>query len=129
MNTGSSNRLMYDKCSYQHRLYRSVAPLNYNLAFYKYENCDKCLGPDNRFYTRQSPEIVAVETELKNYTRPLSHCDRFKYSPLCKRSGLCISTFDRHVPVIYAPEICPIVHNNIPKQTHPGFVVPNPNIC
>ena len=127
MNTGSSNRLMYDSCAYEKQLYESTQPLNYNLFFGKFENCNKCRY--KRFYTRQSPEIVAVETELKNYTRPLSHCDRFKYSPLCKRSGLCISTFDRQVPIVLAPEICPIVHNNIPKTLDPGYRLPSANIC
>ena len=69
--------------------------------------------------------LVEVESELRNQTRPLSECDQFKYSPDCKRSGICWSTFDKDVPVILAPEICPIIHNNIPKRTDNGL--PNMN--
>jgi hypothetical protein len=33
------------------------------------------------------------------------------------------------VPRILSPSLCPIVYNNIPRQTSPGYTVPNPNIC
>ena len=125
MFTGSSNRLLYDTCSYQKYLYESTAPLNYNLFFGKHESCNKCRS--GRFWTK--PMLVDIESELRNQTRPLSHCDRFKYNPRCRRSGLCVSTFDRSIPVVPAPEVCPIIYNNIKKQTHPGYVLPNPNPC
>ena len=70
-----------------------------------------------------------LESELKNLTRPLSQCDQFKYSPSCKKSGLCLSTFDKSVPVILAPEVCPIVYNNIPRRLTPGYHLPDPNPC
>jgi hypothetical protein len=101
--------------------------MSYALSLYKHENCGKCMY--DKFYVKYQPEIVDVESELKNITRPLSECDQFKYSPTCKRSGLCLSTFDKTVPVVLAPEVCPIVYNNIPRQTHPGYRLPNPNIC
>ena len=82
-----------------------------------------------QFWTRQDPAIVDVESDLRNITRPLSDCDQFKYSPACKRSGMCISTFDRYAPVVLAPEVCPIVYNNIPRQTNPGYRLPGANIC
>ena len=117
----------YDQCNYQKRIHESVSPLAYQLMFGKYENCNKCLY-DN-FYVRYQPEIVDVESELKNITRPLSECDQFKYSPTCKRSGLCLSTFDKSVPVVLAPEVCPIVYNNIAKWTNTGVRIPSMNIC
>ncbi|QKF93962.1 hypothetical protein QKU48_gp0504 [Fadolivirus algeromassiliense] len=126
-NSGAFNRSMYDTCSYQKDLYESVSPLAYQMYFGKHENCGKCLY-DN-FYVKYQPEIVDVESELRNITRPLSDCDQFKYSPTCKRSGLCISTFDKSAPVVLAPEVCPIIYNNIPKQTNPGYTVPSANIC
>lgn len=127
MNTGSSNRPIYDACSYQKRLYESTSPLAYQLYQGKHENCNKCIY--DKFYVPYQPEIVDIESELKNITRPLSDCDQFKYSPKCKKSGLCISTFDKTVPIVLAPEVCPIIYNNIPRQTNPGYRLPNPNFC
>ena len=130
MNSGSNgsfNRQMYDTCNYQKRIYESTSPLAYQLYFGKQENCNKCQY-DN-FYVRYQPEIVDAESELKNITRPLSECDQFKYSPSCKRSGLCMSTFDKTVPVVLAPEVCPIVYNNIPKWTTPGYKLPSADVC
>nr|QBK88373.1 MAG: uncharacterized protein LCMiAC01_00370 [Mimivirus LCMiAC01] len=125
MNTGSSSRTIYDTCSYQKYLYESTAPLNYNLFFGKHENCNKCKYD----YHWLRYQLVDVESELRNQTRPLSNCDQFKYSPHCYRSGLCMSTFDRKVPIVPAPEICPIIYNNIQKHTHPGYELPDAQFC
>ena len=127
MQSGSSNRSLYDSCQYQQDLYESTSPLSYQLMFGKHENCNKCI--DTNFYVKYQPEIVDVESELLNLSRPLSNCNQFKYNPKCKRSGLCTSTFDKSVPVVLAPEVCPIIYNNIPKMTHPGYKLPSPNIC
>ena len=127
MQTGSSNRSIYDNCSYEKRLYESVSPLAYQMYFGKFENCGKCQY--DKYYVKYQPEIVDVESELKNITRPLSECDQYKYSPSCKTSKLCQSTFDKKVPVVFSPDICPIVHNNIPRQNHPGYKLADPNIC
>lgn len=127
MNLGSSNRTRYDSCQYQKDLYESVSPLSYRLFFGAAENCSKCLY--DKFYVKYQPEIVDTESELLNLTRPLSNCDQFKYSPTCRRSGLCVSTFDKNIPVVLAPEVCPIIYNNIPRYTNPGVHLPNPNIC
>jgi len=124
-NFGSSNRPIYDNCAYAKSLYESTSPLAYNLYQGKFENCNKCLY--DKFWTPY--QLVDIETELRNQTRPLSHCDQFKYSPDCRRSGLCLSTFDKTVPVVLAPEVCPIVYNNIPKATHPGYNLPNQDFC
>jgi hypothetical protein len=127
MNTGSSNRSIYDTCDYQKRLFESTSPMAYQLYQGKFENCNKCIY--DKFYVPFQPEIVDVESELLNLTRPLSQCDQFKYSPSCKKSGLCMSTFDRTAPIVLAPEVCPIIYNNIPRQTSPGYHLPNPNFC
>jgi len=125
MNIGGSNRLSYDNCSYQKKIYESTSPLSYSLYQGKFENCNKCLY--DRFWTPY--QLVDIETELRNQTRPLSDCDQFQYSPECKRSGLCLSTFDKQVPVVLAPEVCPVVYNNIPKMLTPGYHLPNQNFC
>lgn len=127
MNIGGFSRGKYDSCQYQKDLYESTSPLAYNLYFGAQENCGKCRY--DRFWTKQAPEVVDTESELLNLTRPLSKCDNFKYSPACKRSGLCLSTFDRSNPIVLAPEVCPIVYNNIPKMSQPGYVLPSANIC
>ncbi len=125
MNIGSSNKSIYDNCNYQQRLYESTSPLEYRLYFGQAENCDKCIY--NKYWVKY--DLVDIESELRNQVRPLSNCDQFKYSPDCKKSGLCISTFDKSVPVVLDPNVCPIVYNNIPKQTSPGYKLPNPNFC
>lgn len=127
MNIGASNRQIYDTCSYEKKLFESVSPLNYRLYFGASENCNKCT--DTNFYVKYQPEIVDVESELLNLTRPLSKCDQFKYSPTCKKSGLCTSTFDKKNPVVLDRDVCSVVYNNIPKRIHPGYHLPNPNFC
>lgn len=127
MNLGSSNRQIYDNCSYGKELYESTSPYYYRVYFGNYENCNKCKY--DKFYVKFQPEIVNIESELKNLTRPLSNCDQFKYSPNCKDPNICISTFDKSAPVVFAPEVCPIVHNNIPKTSNPGRRFPDTNIC
>ena len=125
MNLGSSNRSIYDNCAYSKQLYESTSPLKYQLYQGKYESCQKCRY--DKFWTPY--QLVDIETELRNQTRPLSKCDQFKYSPNCQRSGLCMSTFDPAVPVVLAPEVCPIIYNNIPRVTDPGFRLPEQNFC
>lgn len=124
---GASNRMLYDNCNYQRLTRQSTDPLAYNLYQGKYENCSKCIY-DN-FYVPYQPEIIDMDSELKNLTRPLSDCDQYKYNPNCRKSRMCVSTFDKSNPVVLAPEVCPIVHNNIPRRTSPGYTMPNPDFC
>lgn len=126
VNYGSSNRLIYDACYDQKRTFESTEPLSYQIDINKFENCARCKS--DRIYYRQDPQLVDIETELRNQTRPLSGCDNFKYTPNCKRSGMCISTFDK-IPIVPAPELCPIVYNNIRRHTGPGYVVRGPQNC
>lgn len=119
MNIGSSNRLIYDNCSYQKELYESVSPLNYMLFEGKFENCNKCLY--DKFW--RPFDLVDVESELRNQTRPLSKCDQFKYNPECPRSNMCFSTFDKDAPIVSCHEVCPIVYNNIPRRVSTGINV------
>jgi hypothetical protein len=125
---GASNRQIYDCCDYAQSLKQSVDPLQYDLYFGAVENCNKCI--DKKAWFKQDAEIVNIESDLLNLTRPLSNCDQYKYNPNCKPSPSCISTFDPNAPKILSPSLCPIVYNNIPVQTNPGYTVPNPaNIC
>lgn len=120
---GASNRQVYDCCKYAQDLKQSVDPLQYNLYFGAQENCSKCI--DKKAWFKQDVDVVNVESELWNITRPLSDCDQYKYNPACKDSDSCISTFSPNVPRILSPSLCPIVYNNIPIQDSPGYTVPN----
>ena len=124
---GSSNRQVYDCCAYAQQLQQSVDPLQYQLYFGAQENCTKCI--DKKAWFRQDTEIVNIESDLLNLTRPLSKCDQYKYNPNCKTSGECISTFAPNVPRILSPSLCPIVYNNIPVNQNPGYTMPNTDIC
>jgi hypothetical protein len=119
MNIGSSNRLQYDRCAYQKKLYESTSVGARNMYLGHYENASKCVN--GKFWFKQSPEIVDRESELKNLTRPISDCDQFKYNPTCAKSGMCTSTFDESNPIVLAPEVCPIVHNNIERVVSTGL--------
>ena len=125
---GASNRQIYDCCAYAQALQQSVDPLQYDLYFGAVENCNKCI--DKKAWFRQDREIVDIESDLWNITRPLTKCDGYKYNPNCKTGPNCVSTFDPNAPRILSPSLCPIVYNNIPVQTNPGYSVPDPaNIC
>jgi len=124
-NIGASNRIKYDTCEYQKSLYESTKPLSFQMFEGKYNNCGRCVH--DKIY--RPFDLVDIESELKNITRPASKCAQFKYNPNCKQSSNCTSTYDRAVPIVLAPQICPIVRNNIPKMTHPGYTMPRDNIC
>ena len=118
MNTGSSNRLTYDYCAYRRRLKESTDPFRYRMDMNPHENCNKCVY--DKFYKPNDPEIIDIESELKNINRPATKCPEFKYNPTCKPSKCCVSTFDDSVPVVLAPELCPIIFNNIPRVYDTG---------
>jgi hypothetical protein len=129
MNTGSSNRLIYDKCAYDKNLSESVAPLNYRMYSGAHENCNKCVH--DKIY--RPFDLVDQESELKNITRLSTKCPEFKYNPNCKKQKgckkHCHTTFDNNNPIVLAPEVCPIVFNNIEKPTDVGYTMPNQDIC
>ncbi len=123
---GSSNKLIYDVCNYNKRLYESTSPLAYQLYEGKHEHCGKCVA--NNLFIRPM-DLVDYESELRNMTRPLSNCDQYKYNPSCKQNALCTSTFSKNVPVVFTPEICFTGYNNIKKVTYPGVTSPTELIC
>jgi hypothetical protein len=126
-NIGSSNNLMYDNCAYQKSLFESTSPLQYQLFGGKYENCGKCIY--TKYYRPFDVEIVDVESELRNQTRPATKCPQFMYNPRCPKSKTCISTFDKTAPVSLPPYVCPPVHSNIPRSTNPGYTMPKSRYC
>ena len=125
MNIGGLTNLIYDNCSYKKRSHERTAPLSYQLYGGKFENCNKCR--QDKFY--RPFDLVQQESELKNITRPGTHCPEKMYNPKCKKSGMCTSTFDKSNPVVLAPEVCPIVHSNLTKTTDIGYKMPKTNFC
>lgn len=153
---GYSDQLMYDDCAYNQRLIENRNYAQYRLYQGAFENMNKCRY--DRFY--HPYDLVDVESELRNQTRPASQCPSLKYQGV-KQTGKCqtvnapykvdfmhkhngsspivptttcsidgtLGTFSKTVPVVYPPEVCPIVYNNIPKRTCPGFVDPEYITC
>ena len=124
---GFSSRLPYDPCAYNKTLSESVAPYSYITYDGKFENCNKCVHDK---YTRPfDADIVDVESELRNQTRLASSCPIRQYNPKCKNSATCISTYDAKVPVVLAPEVCPIVFNNLNWKGGTGIRNTPPSNC
>lgn len=121
MSIGEFNRLIYDNGAYKKELFESTSPLMYQLYEGKHENSKKC--KKDKFV--RPYDLVDIESELFNLTRPNSRCPELKYNPECVKSRQCVNTFDASVPVVYVPELCPIVFNNIEKMTDVGYVLPN----
>lgn len=79
-NNNGSNRQIYDDCYYKQYIHGSVSPFVYMVYEGKYENCGKC-RKDNFFHPY---DLVDVESELRNQTRPMSACGGWKYNPNTK---------------------------------------------
>lgn len=122
---GGSCRTIYDACAYKKQLKESTSPLGYRLYAGMYENCKPCCGQKAR---PRLSQVVDVESELRNQTRFYSKCPELKYNPTCKSKD-CISTFDSNVPMVVAPEVCPIVFNNIPKLKDVGYRLEEQPYC
>ena len=125
MNTGISDRTIYDTCSYNKELKQSTSPLSYRLYEGAHEHCKKCVH--DKFY--KPYDLVDSESELKNITRRLTNCPEFKYNPNCTKSKTCTNTFDPSVPVVLAPEVCPVVQSNLQMMTTPGYEANTGKIC
>jgi hypothetical protein len=124
---GFSTRLPYDPCAYSKSLTESTGPFAYQMFDGKYENCNRCVY--DHFTRPFDGDIVDVDSELRNQTRPSSKCPSRKYNPNCKKSTQCISTYDDAVPVVLAPEVCPIVFNNLVWGNDTGIRDPSPSNC
>ena len=124
---GFSTRLQYDNCAYNKVLSESTGPYTYSTYDGKYENASRCVY--DRYTRPFDGEIVDVDSELRNINRYASNCPSKKYNPKCKKSPNCLSTFDDSVPVVLAPEICPIVHNNLNWGNNTGIVENVPSKC
>jgi hypothetical protein len=123
MNSGSAgrfNRLKYDNCASQRADVQRTDPFKYVMYEGKHEHNQKCTDGRNFYHPY---DLVDIETELRGVNRSATKCPQFQYNPSCKKSDRCLSTFDETVPVVMAPEVCPIVKSNIPRQNNPGYNV------
>jgi hypothetical protein len=124
---GYSSRLYADPCAYNKRLTESTAPYAYTMYDGKYEQCNVCVYDT---YTRPfDGNVVDVESDLTNRSRPASSCPSRKYNPYCKKSAQCISTYDASAPRQIVPEICPITYNNLVWKGGNGIRNPAPVGC
>lgn len=123
---GTFNRLNYDNCAYKKKLGESTSPLMFQLSRYKFENCGRCTY-DGAHYAPF--DLVSEESELKGLTRPATRCPSRLYTPTCKKSDLCWSTYDKDFPVVYPADLCPVVCNNIKKMKTPGYVLQKREYC
>lgn len=79
------NRTLYDTCAYSKALSESVAPIQYVLNPLKYEHCGKCrmeLGIiGGTAVSHISGNLVDLENDLLNITRPATRCPSYQYAP------------------------------------------------
>lgn len=123
---GTFNRLNYDNCAYDKRLQESISPLAYQMERYKFENCGRCTYDGKQY----APfDLVEEESELKGLVRPATRCPSKLYNPTCKKSETCWNTYDKNMPVIYPPNLCPVVCNNIKKMKNPGYLLKKQEYC
>ena len=123
---GSFNRLGYDTCQYDTKLKESTTPLLYQMSRYKYENCSRCTY-DGKMYAPF--DHVELESELRGIVRSATKCPSGLYSPTCPKSETCLSTYDKTVPIVYPPNLCPIVCNNIKQMKNPGYTLQRRDHC
>jgi hypothetical protein len=80
------NRLTYDTCAYEKELKQSTTPLQYMLDPVKFENCQKCrmeLGVvGGTAVSHITGNLVDLENDLRNQTRPNTHCPSYKFNPV-----------------------------------------------
>lgn len=127
MNGGASGRLdnlKDDVCYLNQRLTQNQEIMKHMLYDGKYENAQKCVFDKSYFPRPFDSRIVNVESELLGLTRPASKCNNMKYRSDCKKTALCMSTFDKSAPVVLPPEACPIISTGLPKITSSGFSKP-----
>lgn len=123
---GSFNRLNYDNCAYDKKLKESTSPLSYQMSRYKFENCGRCTYDGKQY----APfDLVEEESELKGISRPATRCPTRQYYPNCQKSDTCWNTYDKDVPIIYPPNLCPVVCNNIKKMNNPGYILQKKGFC
>lgn len=81
----SSNRLIYDACTYENKMKASTGPFDYAMFDSKFENTPKCRIENGIIGGNQvslySGNLVDLESDLRGQTRLASKCPTKKYMP------------------------------------------------
>lgn len=81
----SSNRLIYDSCTYQNKMKTSTGPYDYAMMDSKYEHSAKCRIENGIVGGNQvslyAGNLVDLESDLRGQTRLASKCPTKKYMP------------------------------------------------
>jgi hypothetical protein len=127
----SQNRFIYDSCEFMKRLEESTNPLCYVLDRSRYENCGKCRHEfglvGGTAVSHIKSNMVDLESDLRNQTRPATLCPAGKWHPVPKgavyqtpntitTNGVTIDTNMLHLPP------CQIVR-------YPSIPLPMPKKC
>ncbi|AGC01891.1 hypothetical protein H012_gp572 [Acanthamoeba polyphaga moumouvirus] len=132
--SGHFTRKMYDGCAAQQDLKQSTNPLELILDVNKYVHCDNICKPA-REYPPNGALLVDVESSLWGIDKLASRCDSAKH-PFCGPNG-CLLTNDARVAPHTTPYACErghvgenaVITTNMRMPKHPGYTLPNPNIC
>ena len=83
----TSNKLIYDTCTYKNKLLESVGAINYNLYNGKFEHNRKCrieFGLVGGYgVSLYNGNMTDLESDLRGQTRINSLCPSKKYHPKC----------------------------------------------
>ena len=131
---GKFTRKIYDNCAYQQDTKQSTDPLELIMDVSKYVHCNNICKPSAQ-YPPNSALLVDVESSLWGIDKLSSKCDTAKH-PFCGPNG-CLLTKDPRVPPHITPYACErgqagdkaVITTNMKMPQHPGYKVPNPNIC
>ena len=131
---GRFTRKMYDGCATQQDTKQSTDPLELILDVNKYVHCNNICKPAGQ-YPPNAALLVDVESSLWGIDKLASRCDSAKH-PFCGPNG-CLLTRDPRVAPHITPYACErghigepaVITTNMQMPKHPGYSLPNPNIC
>ena len=132
--SGRLTRKMYDGCATQQDTKQSTDPLELALDVTKYVHCNNICKPAGQ-YPPSSALLVDVESSLWGLDKLASDCDSAKH-PFCGPNG-CLLTNDPRIAPHITPYACErghigenaVITTNMQMPKHPGYRVPNVNIC
>lgn len=132
--SGRFTRKMYDGCAFKQDTKQSTDPLELVLDVSKFVHCNNICKPAAE-YPPNSALLVDVESSLWGIDKLASDCDTAKH-PLCGPNG-CLLTNDSRVAPHITPYACErgkdnenaVVTTNMQMPNHPGYALPDPNIC
>lgn len=131
---GRFTRKIYDDCALKQDTKQSTDPLEFMLDITKHVHCNNLCRP-----LGQPPAnpvlLVDIESSLMGLDKVASRCDSTKH-PFCASNG-CLLTNDRRIAPHATPYACDrgrmgdnaVITTNMKAPTHPGYSIPNVNIC